>query len=374
MTAVGYVPEPLKRIKMQPRVRDFLASAYQGGYLSHAYLFTGTPGSGKHEAAEALAQCVICPNDADGSCDECIRVAHHTHPDVRFLEPESVHGYLVGQIRTLIEDVSMTPVRAKSKVYIIGSAERLWGTSANALLKTIEEPPPNVMFILLARSADSVLPTIVSRCQQVPFRVVSPNQALRQVSLSAGCDDDEALIALSICRTPERAVDFLASSARREIRRQVVRTVLELPSDDEWDVLKSARQIVEAVSEPFEAARKSKNVVSEEEAEYLSPRALKILEEANKRELTARERRAMEEAIACAESLLRDVLALVERTGESVVNADSADTIRMLAEKTTTEGVLKALGACKQAVSDLARNVTPQLALEVMLLTIKEAL
>jgi DNA polymerase-3 subunit delta' len=128
------------------------------------------------------------------------------------------------------------------------------------------------------------------------------------------------------------------------------------------------------VSEPFEAARKSKSVVSEEEAEYPAPRALKILEEANKRELTARERRAMEEAIACAESLLRDVLALVEATGESVVNADSADTIRMLAEKTTTEGVLKALGACKQAVSDLARNVTPQLALEVMLLTIKEAL
>ena len=76
------VPAALAGLSDQPRVRDFLARAVVEGRLSHAYLFVGAPGSGKHEAAEALAKCIVCPNGGDSSCDECRRVAHKTHPDV----------------------------------------------------------------------------------------------------------------------------------------------------------------------------------------------------------------------------------------------------------------------------------------------------
>ena len=87
------IPHALLRIAHQPRVRDFLSAAVQEGRLSHAYLFIGVPGAGMHEAAEALAQCVICDNGGDGSCGECIRVAHHTHPDVKYYAPEGVSSY-----------------------------------------------------------------------------------------------------------------------------------------------------------------------------------------------------------------------------------------------------------------------------------------
>ena len=106
------VPKVLAGLAQQPRVQEFLAAAIDEGRLSHAYLFLGAPGSGMLEAAYAVAQARVCPNGGDGTSAECIRVAHRTHPDVPSLSPQSVTGYLVGQIRELIADVALAPIGA----------------------------------------------------------------------------------------------------------------------------------------------------------------------------------------------------------------------------------------------------------------------
>lgn len=374
MANVPITPDSLKRISHQPRVRDFLSAAVMEGRLSHAYLFLGAPGSGMLEAADALAQCVVCPNGGDGSCDECIRVSHHTHPDVHHLAPAGVAGYLVDQVRELVEDVAMAPIRASSKVYILDGADRLRGRAANALLKTIEEPPANVMFVLIARSADAVLSTIVSRCQQVPFRVVPTEVALESVGRKAGVGANEARIALAVAGTPERAAEFLASPGRRNARRCMVRTLGELEHDDAWDVLVSARELCEVIRQPLEEVKARQDRTSSEDEEFLSAKALRQIEEMHKRELTARERSGIMEALAAAESLLRDVLVSCEGTMEPIVNTDVADVVQRISASASTRGALSALDACHRAARDIAQNVTPQLALEVMLLSIKEAL
>lgn len=375
MPNVSTVPQALLKIEQQDRVRDFLAAAYLEGRLSHAYLFVGAPGAGMLDAADALAQCIVCPNGGDGSCNECIRVAHHTHPDVKHFAPGGVSGYLVDQVRELIEDVVLTPVRAQTKVYILDGADKLRGTAANALLKTIEEPPPNVVFILVARSADAVLSTIVSRCQQVPFRVVPTSVALQSVMRGAGANESEARIALSIAGTPARAAEFLSSPSRRAVRRCVVRVLGELANDDAWDVLLGAKEICDTVRAPFAEAKKSRKKSAESvEEEYLSAKALKQMEEARKRELTARERSGIMEALAAAESFLRDVLVRCEKAQEPIVNEDVAEAVDRIAHTSSTEGILASLDACRNAARDVTRNVTPQLAMEVMLLAIKEAL
>lgn len=370
------IPPALAGLTEQPRVRDFLASAVGEGRLSHAYLFVGAPGSGKLDAAYALSQCVVCPNGGDGTCDECIRVRHRTHPDVHLLEPASVTGYLIRQVRDLLADVALAPIRATSKVYILNRAELLRGTAANALLKTIEEPPAGVMFILVARAADMVLPTIVSRCQQVPFRIVPPATASRDVQSRSGASAQEARIALSVAGTPERACEFLASTDRREVRRFVVRTLGELARDDAWDVLCSAKELVGLVRAPLEAYRKRQEQQGAQNADYLSAGALKQLTDANKRKLTARERSGMMEALAAAESVLRDVLMSCEGAAgaDGIVNADASDLIDRMAAETSTTGALRALEAVHHAADDLNHNVSAQLAFEVMLLSIKEAL
>jgi len=368
------IPKALAGLTQQVRVRDFLAAAVDEDRVSHAYLFLGAPGSGKLDAAFALAQCVVCPNGGDATCDECIRVSHRTHPDVHYLVPASVTGYLVQQVRDLIDDVSLAPIRARAKVYILGDAGLLRGAAANALLKTIEEPPQGVVFILLARSADSVLPTIASRCQQVPFRVVAPEDAIREVRRRSGLGVTESRIALAVAGTPERAVQFLASPGRREVRRLVVRVLGELSRDDSWDVLQSASELLTAIRRPLEDYRKQQEQRSSKDADYLSAKALKQMEDANKRELTARERSGMMEALAAAESFLRDVLMRCEDAADSVVNQDAEDAIDRIASATSTKGALAALEAVRHAADDLAHNVSPQLTLEVMLLSVKEAL
>lgn len=372
--APARVPAALDALADQPRVRDFLATALAEGRLSHAYLFLGPPGAGKHEAAEALAKCVVCPNGGDATCDECRRVAHRTHPDVRWLVPGSATGYLVTQVRELIEDAGLAPVRARTKVYVLERAELLRGAAANALLKTLEEPPANTMFVLCGRTVDALLPTIVSRCQQVPFAAPSAAAGVRAVTRACPCTEAEARIALSVTGSPARAVEYLGSASRRQVRRLVVDTLDALPRDDSWDVLLAVREIVGAVSVPLADVKKAQEEALQETQDFLTSAALKQVADANKRELTARERSGMMEVLAAVESILRDVLVRSEGLPDAIVNEDAAAVVDRLAARASTRCVVAALDAVARAADDLARNVSPQLTLEVMLLSVKEAL
>lgn len=363
----------LAQLDTQPRVRDFLARAVTSGRTSHAYLFLGAPGSGKLDAAWALAQALVCEHGGCGSCEACVRVARHTHPDVHYYAPESVTGYLIGQTRDLIEDVSLAPIRAKTKVYIIDQADRLRADSANALLKTLEEPPAGVTFILLGTSAETILPTIVSRCQCVPFRMVAPADAARAVAQTTGATESRCRMAVAVAGSPARAIAFLKSAERQEARRTMLRSLDALPHADELDILRAAKELIMAVKAPLAEVKSTQEAVLSQNADYLSRGALKQLEDRQKRELNARERSGMMEVLASARSLMRDVLLTLEDAG-GIVNEDARETVGRLAAATTVPGAVRAIRAVTAAERTIARNITPQLALEVMLLDIRKAL
>lgn len=278
------------------------------------------------------------------------------------------------QIRELIDDSIRAPIRAACKVYVLDHADTLRDSSANALLKTIEEPPSNAVFILIAPSAEAVLPTIASRCQIVPFRVIAPEIAQASVTRATGAQAWEARLALAIARTPREAIDFLNSPSRREVRRKVVRTLGGLFDDDSWDVLLAAKDLAEAARVPLEDVREAQKEKTEQASEFLSASAIRSVEDANKRALTARERMGMMEILAAGEAVLRDALICCSRIEEEIVNEDVADSIARMAARTSTEGVLAALGLCRDAARKLDAHVSPQLVLEDWLLAIKEAL
>ena len=263
---------------------------------------------------------------------------------MHYYTPESATGYLIAQTRELLDDVPLAPIRAKAKVYIIDRAEQLRANTANALLKTLEEPPEGVMFILLGTSADVMLPTIVSRCQCVPFRLVSPTVAAQAVSRATGQDPARC-----------RAIDSLIAA-------------------DEADVLSRAKSLIVAVKAPLAEVKSTQEKVLEQNADYLSRGALKQLEDRNKRELNARERSGIMEALASARTLMRDVLLTLQDEAADVVNEDVRDTIGRLAAATNVAGATRALEAVATAERNIARNVTPQLAIEVMLFDIRKAL
>lgn len=358
----------------QPRVQALLSHALEQGGLSHAYLLVGPAGCGKGVAAQALSQCAVCPQGGCNACDECVRVAHRTHPDVHWLAPESAQGYLISQVREVVADASRAPIRATTKVYIFERAELLRGAAANALLKTLEEPPANTVFVLCATTVEGMLPTVVSRCQHVVFQFVAPSSAEAEIERHCACTPEEARMALSVAGTPSSAVDFLRSPTRQAARRRVVDALHSLPRADEWDVVTLADGLLEHVSAEEKVLAADQAAELEQVSDFLSASAKRQVGDANRRAISSRRRSAIMEVLAATESLLRDVLFRCEDSSAVLTNADRADVVDYLAAATSTSGVIAALAACTHAASDIDHNVSPQLTMEVMLLRIKEAL
>lgn len=359
----------------QKRATGFLRSAVEGGTVAHAYLFVGPTGAGKKSAAKALACALFCAEGGCGTCEACRRVRNLAHPDFRILSPEGVSGYLIEQIQDVIHDTHLKPVEAPRKVYVFEDANRFNDSSANAFLKTLEEPPDDVVIVLLAGDFRDVLPTIASRCQVVRFAPVAESVARAIVIERTGASDAEARAALAAAgHVVPRAIEFLRSSGRRNARETIMRILKGLPEMDGHDVLMAARELLTAVRAPLEEI---KGVQAEEAAsarEYLSRGVAGKMEKRHKRELTGREREGLSEILSVTESWLRDCLVMAKGAPELVDNADTADATAEIAAIITVPAALTALDAVRGARERIAYNVSPQLAVEAMLFDIQEVL
>ena len=360
----------------QEHITDVLRYQIESGKLSHAYLFCGSRGTGKTTCAKILAKAVNCEDPQNGNpcghCHACLGIESGSVTDVIEMDAASNNG--VDDVRALRDGVVYAPSDVKYRVYIIDEVHMLSISAFNALLKTLEEPPEGVMFILLGTSADVMLPTIVSRCQCVPFRLVSPTVAAQAVSRATGQDLARCRMAVAVAGSPTRGIEFLKSAERQDARRQMVRAIDSLIAADEADVLSRAKSLIVAVKAPLAEVKSTQEKVLEQNADYLSRGALKQLEDRNKRELNARERSGIMEALASARTLMRDVLLTLQDEAADVVNEDVRDTIGRLAAATNVAGSTQALEAVATAERNIARNVTPQLAIEVMLFDIRKAL
>jgi DNA polymerase-3 subunit delta' len=343
----------------QRQAVDFLKVAADSGRISHAYLFVGPPGSGKKTAARAFACALFCEDGGCGACALCQRIRRGNHPDVHVISPEGAASYLVPQVREVIHDTNLTPIEGARKVYIIEDADLFNDASANAFLKTLEEPPSDVVVILLAHSLDSVLPTIASRCQ-IEQTAAGRTEALEALAAAGG--------------VVSRARDFLASPARRAARGVILRALKDLAVMDDLDVLETSRELLTAVRAPLDDVREAQGEETREREEFLGKGSAKSLEERHKRELTAREREGIAEVLNVAESWLRDCLVLSQGLDDLVVNCDSQDAMEEVAAVITPAAAATALASVNVARKRISYNVSPQLAIEAMLFDIREVL
>lgn len=359
----------------QDRVARFLKTITTEGKVGHAYLFVGPPGAGKHTAARALACALFCEDGGCGTCGACIRVRKRTHPDLHTISPEGTAGYLTEQVRDVIHDVSLAPVEGPYKVYVFESADLFNDSAANAFLKTLEEPPDDVVIVLMTHSYDRVLPTIASRCQVVRFRRIPPAEAAALLVSQTGADPVEAATALAAAGgVAARAREFLGSPSRRAARATILRVLKDLSAMDDHDVLVGAKQLLTAVKAPLEDIKSAQAAEVAAQADFLGRGAIKSMEERNKRELTAREREGVAEVLNVAESWLRDCLVISQGVADLVVNADAADAMEEVGAVITPAAAARALGAVGEARKRISYNVSPQLAVEAMLFDLREVL
>ncbi len=355
-------------------VGERLRKALANDAASHAYLFVGPAGAGKKTAARALACALVCGDGGCGACPACNRVKRGFHPDVRVYAPEGAAGYLVEQTRDVIRDVHLAPVEAPRKVYVFETADAFNESAANALLKTLEEPPGGVTMVLLAHSYEAVLPTIASRCQVVRFARIPPARAAALLVERSGATRDDALAALAAAGgVMSRAADILRSPSRLETRRKVMSVMKDLPAMDGADVLAAARGLLASAKAPLDELKGEQADQLAESREFVGG-SVKALEARHKRELTAREREGVGELLAVAESWLRDCLAMSEGAAELAVNRDSIDAMTEVAQALSAACALRALACVTETRKRISYNVSPQLALEAMLFEIREVL
>ena len=359
----------------QPRVRDFLRASVDSDRVTHAYLFTGPAGSNKTQAAYALAAALICKDGGCLACEECDRIKRRKHPDVRYFAPEGAAGYLVEQVRDIVADTELAPIQANKKVYILDRVDLLGTSAANAFLKTLEEPPEDVVLILLGRTRESVLPTIVSRCSVVPFRHIPASEAAAILSQRTGASNELAKVAIEACGgSITRGAEFLMSNDRLEFRKRVLDVLARLGHSDLWDTLSSAGELVVLAKAPLDAVRAAAEAELTENADFLDKSAIRQLEKRNKRELTAKSLECIRQILTITASWLRDVLAVCAGAPELVINYDVRGAIDEAAARTDEARVARALtcvSACDEAIS---YNVSPETCLDALLFEIGEAL
>lgn len=359
----------------QPRAREFLRATIASGRVSHAYLLTGPAGSNKTAAAYAFAEVIICPKNGCGVCDDCRRVARRHHPDVHYCAPEGAQGYLVDQVREIVADVSLAPIRARSKVYILDRVDLLGTQAANAFLKTLEEPVPGVVFILLGRTREGVLPTIVSRCQVVPFRHIPAREAAGILSQSTGVSPERARIAIEACDgSITRAMAFAKSTERAEFRARIMEMLSQLAVADARDVLEYAAEIIERAKAPLDNVRTAQSEELAESADFLTAAALKQIELRHKRALTMATRESLAQTTSIIRSWLRDVLMVASGTPELVVNVDQRASIDAAAAQVGPARIVDALREAYRTDEALRYNVSPETCLDTLLFSIREVL
>jgi DNA polymerase III subunit delta' len=381
-----------------------LKEAVAAERVTHAWLFTGPPGIGKLHTARVFAAALNCPAGGDGTCDTCRRILRGVHPDVHVVVPEG-DNLLVEDVRAVREEASRTHHEAPTGVFILDEADRLTEAAANALLKVLEEPPPGVVFVLVARSAEALVGTVPSRARTLPFVSLSQAELTAALGDDLGLDPDQTAWAAAASHGRlARARALLTDEAARTRRSSVLDLAERLATGQPSDALAAAATVVAIADEVAAAARlRQEREVAELEEAFGSGRGTgalrKRLETRHRRELRRVRFDAIRDAVADLLGAYRDLALLAGRPGAGgagdpgggglgapegsggpgtgaapLVHPDKAGTLARLAAGIDPATALRAAGALEEADRRLAIGAAPLLTLEAAFLSVQAAL
>jgi DNA polymerase-3 subunit delta' len=352
------------------------------GAMTHAWLFTGPPGSGRSVAARAFAAALLCPSGGCGQCACCHQVRAGTHADLMLIRPAGL-SYGVKQTRDLVLRAAGQPTGGRWQIVLFEDADRCTEQAANALLKAIEEPAPRTVWLLCAPSAEDLVPTIRSRCRVVTL-VVPTSAAVAKVLVTRdGIDPARALAAARaaqghVGRARRLATD--ASAAKR--RADVLRVPIEVTSlgpalAAAAALVRTAEDEAKAVTEDLDeperhSLRQAYGEGSTGKGVAKAIRgmagAMKDLEDRQKSRATRVKRDTLDQALHELALFYRDIL-MVQLCAEVELANSDAD-LRRVASASRPEATLRRMQAIMRCRERLTLNVAPLLAVEEMTLSL----
>jgi len=382
------------------------------GGMTHAWLFTGPPGSGRSVAARSFAAALLCPDGGCGAppggtggavrpghappggagrgvppgqhCAACRQVRAGTHADLMVVRPDGL-SYGVKQTRGLVLRAAGAPSGGRWRVVLFEDADRCTEQAANALLKAIEEPAPRTVWLLCAPSAEDLVTTIRSRCRVVTLRVPSSEAVAAVLTSRDGIDPQRALEAARAAQGHIGRARRLATDADARSHRE---QVLAVPSraTSLGSALSAAAALVKAAEDE---AKSVTGELDEPEREALrqafgegstgkgvakavrgAAGALRDLEDRQKSRATRLKRDSLDRALLDLASFYRDVLMIQANAGVELANSDHEAELRELASASSPEATLHRIEAIMRCRERLAASVAPLLAVEEMTISL----
>jgi DNA polymerase-3 subunit delta' len=332
-----------KRVRGHDALVKAFAHARQRGRLAHAYLFAGPPGVGKRLFAQELAKTLLCENSDEGrqeACDRCAACAlveAGSHPDLfQVARPEDSLELPIDLMRELSRNLSLKPARGRGKIGIVDDADDLNDESANSFLKTLEEPPPRSLLILIGTASERQLPTIVSRCQVVRFAPL-PEAAVAELLREQGVEAEQAQrLARLSGGSPGQAL-LLAEPALWEFRRTLLAGL-------------TAGRIDAALSAAW----------------------MEFVEEAGKE--SAAQRRRAAQVLWLLIEFFNDALTLSQGGAPHLEEPDDRQALEAVVKRTDSERLLAVLERCLEAEHQIDRRVQLVLILEALVDTLGQQL
>jgi DNA polymerase-3 subunit delta' len=346
--------------------------------MTHAWVFTGPPGSGRSSAAVAFAQALICPNNGCGICSDCNAAKTSGHPDVEIIRTEGL-SIKVEEVRELLTRVAWAPSMGGWRVVVMEDADRLTESAANALLKAIEEPGTRTVWLLCAPTLHDVLPTIRSRCRNLQLRTPSL-EAVKKVlinrdKIAPGMAD----FAARVSQGHIGRANYLASNESvRSNRKIIMQLPLQLGS------LAAAFQAAQTLVDIATAeANSSSDERDEREIEKLQEaygkgatgrgmatggaKAIKELEKEQKSRSTRMVRDSIDGALLDIATFYRDVMMVQSGNTESMINTDMREEVESYAASHSEHSTILKINALMDARTNLARNAAPLVTCEALM-------
>ena len=383
MSAVSVFDNLIDQEHVISVLRDAVSAASDSTNLTqemtHAWLFTGPPGSGRSNAALAFAAALVCKVGGCNECTDCKTAIIGSHADVELMKTEGL-SIKIDEVRELITRASWSPAVGNYRVVVIEDADRLTESAANALLKAIEEPGLRTVWLLCAPSSTDVLPTIRSRTRSLVLRtpsIAAVAELLEKEKFSPTMAD----FAARASQGHIGRARHLAKSEEARTRRQAILKI-SLIITDIASAFKAAQVLVEAAKAEAEeeAERRDDAEISAlkeawgQQGSKLTQggsKAVKELEKEQKSRTTRMVRDYLDRALLDIATLYRDILLIQSNSLDSIINIDLMSEITKIAETTTPEATLAKLEAIMSARTNLSHNAAPLLTIEALMVLLK---
>lgn len=352
-----------------------------GEGMTHAWLLTGPPGSGRSVAARAFAAALQCPEQGCGRCESCRHVLGATHPDVQVVDSRKL-SIGVKDTRALVARAARHPSGGRWQVMVVEDADRLTDDAGNALLRAIEEPTAHTVWVLCAPAVDDVLTTVRSRCRHLSLRTPGTGAVADVLVRRDGVDPAMAAFAARAAQGHIGRARRLATDEQARLRRH---EVMRLPQslDNLSAALGAAAELVAAATEEAnqtegglaagetEELRRALGVGAGSRQPAGAAAQLKELEADQRKRATRAKRDGIDRALVDLAGFYRDVLVVQTAAEVPLVNEEMRETVTSVARGSSPETTVRRIDAVLRARGAIEVNVAPLLAVEAMTVALR---